>query len=153
MIKLTFVLFSIVKKVSSLLVDNHVQTAKLIFAEYGFLKKMVSDVGKNFTSETFKHFCRQTNIQQTITTLYNHQYNGHVEVHIKFVKHTIDTNRDIHLPLRKIYLMLTVAGLPGLAMMLFNRPIRGLLLQMNRDPLNLDNDHLHDEALDMPKEK
>ena len=43
--------------------------------------------------------------------------------------------------------MLIGAGLLSLAVMLFNRLIRGLLPQMSRDPINVDNDDLHHEAL------
>ena len=35
---------------------------KLIFAEYGLLKKTVSDAGKSFITETFKDFRRKMNI-------------------------------------------------------------------------------------------
>ena len=40
------------------------------------------------------------------------------------------------------------SGLPSPAAMLFTRPIRGLLTQMNRDPNNVDNDALHHETLE-----
>ena len=36
--------------------------ARLIFAEYRFPKKIVSDVGTNFTAETLKAFFRRRNI-------------------------------------------------------------------------------------------
>ena len=58
----------IVKKVISLSADDLVQKAKLIFAGNRLPKKFVSDVVSNFTSEAFKYFCRQINIQQTITS-------------------------------------------------------------------------------------
>ena len=74
----------IVKKVNSLSKADLVQMTKLIFAEHGLLKKIVSDVGSNFTAETFKDFCRKMNVQQTITSSY-HQSNGQVELCIKFV--------------------------------------------------------------------
>ena len=45
------------------------------------------------------------------------------------------------------------AGHLTLAMMLFNRLIRGLLLQMNRDPINVDSDGLHCEALEAHERK
>ena len=43
------------------------------------------------------------------------------------------------------------AGLPSLAMLLFNRPIRGLLPQMNRQPININNDDAQYEALKTTK--
>ena len=39
-------------------------------------------------------------------------------------------------------------GLPSLAMMLFNRVIRGLFPKMNRDLINVNNDDLPHEALE-----
>ena len=49
--------FSIVKIVNSLLADDLVQITKLIFAEYGLSKKIISDMGTNFMADTFKAFC------------------------------------------------------------------------------------------------
>ena len=100
--------FPIVKKVNSLSADDVVHTTKLIFAECGFLRKTVSDVGTTFTSETFKDFCRKMNIQQIITSSYHYDSNGQVEVCIIFIKHTIKNAlilRDIHLALLKIHSM------------------------------------------------
>ena len=45
------------------------------------------------------------------------------------------------------------AGLPCLGMILFNRPIRGLLPQMRRDPINVDNDDLHCKELEACQRK
>ena len=81
--------FSILKKVTSLSADDLAQITKLMFAEYEFPKKIDSDTGTNFTSEMFKDFCRQMNIQQTITSSCHHQSNGQVEAFLKFVKCTI----------------------------------------------------------------
>ena len=50
------------KKVNSLSADNLVQMAKLIFAEYGIPKTLVSDVGTNFTGEALETFFRKMNI-------------------------------------------------------------------------------------------
>ena len=44
-------------------------------------------------------------------------------------------------------------SLPSTAVMLFNRPIRGLQLQMNRDPINFSNDDVHYEALEAHQRK
>ena len=81
--------FPIVKKVGSLAVDDLVQMTKIIFAEYGLSKKMISDAGTNFTSKIFTQFCRQMSIQQSITSSYHPLDNGQVEACIKFVEHTI----------------------------------------------------------------
>ena len=39
-------------------------------------------------------------------------------------------------------------GLPSPAVMLFNRLISGPLPKMNRDPININNDNMHYEALE-----
>ena len=44
-------------------------------------------------------------------------------------------------------------GIPSPATMLFNRPIRGLLPQMNIDPINVVNDDIHDKALETHQRK
>ena len=41
----------------------------------------------------------------------------------------------------------------NVAMILFNRPIRGLFLQMARDPINVDNVDLHHQALETQQRK
>ena len=59
--------FPVVKKVNSLLVDYLIQMTKLIFAECGVPKFIISIVSTNIITDTFKAFCRKINIQQTIT--------------------------------------------------------------------------------------
>ena len=44
-------------------------------------------------------------------------------------------------------------GLPSSARMPFNRPNRGLLLQMNREPINVNNDDTCYEALEAHQKK
>ena len=60
----------------------------------------------------------------------------------------LDTNRDIHLALLQIWSVLIGAGLPSPATMLFNRLIESLSPEMNRDPINVNNDNLYCEALE-----
>ena len=43
----------------------------------------------NFTSDTFRQFCREMNIEQAITLAYHHQSNSQVEECMRFVKYTI----------------------------------------------------------------
>ena len=45
------------------------------------------------------------------------------------------------------------AGLPSPATVLFNRPIQGLLPQINRVPINVDNDNMQYEALEACQNK
>ena len=46
----------IVKKADGLSSDNLIRTAKIILAEFGLPKKIVSDAGMNFISDQLKHF-------------------------------------------------------------------------------------------------
>ena len=71
------------------------------------------------------------NIEQTITSSYDHQRNGQGKVYIQFVKQTIkkclDTNNGLNLALFQIRSKPMGVRLPSPSMLLFNRPKRGLL--------------------------
>ena len=56
-----------------------VKVVKIVFAEFGLPKKIVLDAGTNFTSEPFRQFWREINIEQAITLSSHHQRNGQVE--------------------------------------------------------------------------
>ena len=80
-----------------------------------------------------------------------------MEAYIKFVKGTnqkyIDNNNDVNLPLLQISLMPVGTGLPSPATLLFNRPIRALFPQMNREPININVDKEHCETLKVHHDK
>ena len=76
----------VIKKVESQSAKDLIQAVKVVFAEFGLPKKLVSDAGMNFVSEQFQDFCRHLNIDQGMTTSYHHHCNGQVEACIKFVK-------------------------------------------------------------------
>ena len=59
------------------------------FSEYGFSKKVMSDAGGNFISAKFKTFCKTLNIEQVVSSSFNHQTNGQVETLITFIKLTL----------------------------------------------------------------
>ena len=48
--------FPIVKKMEGLSVDNLISAFKVVFSEYGIPKRIMSDVGSNFISESSKIF-------------------------------------------------------------------------------------------------
>ena len=128
------------KNADSLTADELVKAPKIVFAEIRLPKKIISDAGMNFTSDTFRQFCRKMNIKQAMTLSYHHQ-SKHT------IKKCIDTNNDVILALLQIRLMPIGAGLSSPAMLLFIRPIRGLLPQMNREPININNNDACYEAL------
>ena len=79
----------VVQKVESLLAEDLIQSTKVVVAEYGLPKKLMSDTDMTFVSEQFIAFCRHLNTDQVVTLSYYHQCNGQVEACIKFVKCTI----------------------------------------------------------------
>ena len=75
--------------VASLFADDLVHATRMTCAEFGLPRKIISDAGMNFTSETFRDFFKKLKIQQSITSSYHHQGNSQVEACIKVVKYTI----------------------------------------------------------------
>ena len=111
----------------------------------------MSESGSNFVSDKFKTFCMSLNLEQAFSSSYHHQSNGQVEACIKFVKFTLkkclDTKGDPHTALLQIRMTLLEPGLPSLATILFNCPIRGIVPIINRLPMGFDKDEEHYEAL------
>ena len=67
--------------------DDCIKAAKIVLAEFGLLRKILSDAGMNFISDKLKKNCRQLNIVQAIMlSNIHHHSNGQVEAYIKFVK-------------------------------------------------------------------
>ena len=90
-----------------------------------------------------------------MTALYHLESNGQVVACIKFVKCTIkkcrQTNNNVHFVLLQIRSTLVGAALPSTALMLFSRPIRALLPQIGREPININDDEYY-ETLKARKE-
>ena len=59
--------FPILKRADSLAADDLVTAARIVLTEFGLPKETISDAGMNFTTEMFKQFCGQVNIEQAIT--------------------------------------------------------------------------------------
>ena len=156
MISIIFVIenhskFPLVKKLGDLSADKLILTCKVIFAEYGVPRKIMSDSGGNFISDKFKTFCKSLNIEQAFSSSCHHQSNGHVEACIKFIKHTLkkyfDSRVDPYIALLQICMIPLGQGLPGPATMLFHCPIRGMMSIINRSSVGIDNDQEHYEAI------
>ena len=54
--------FPIIKKTEDLSADSIILVCKIIFAEYGVPKKIMSDSGDNLILDKFKTFCKSLNI-------------------------------------------------------------------------------------------
>ena len=65
----------------------------------------------------------------------------------------LDTNNGVNLALLQIRLIPIVASIPSPAMVLFNIPIRDLLSQMKRKPININNNDVQYEALKACQDK
>ena len=79
----------VIEKTTDLTASSLILMCKIIFAEYGIPKKIMSGSGGNFISDKFKTFCKNVNIEQAFSSSYHHQNNGQMEVCIKFVKCTL----------------------------------------------------------------
>ena len=142
--------FPVVKNVS-FSANDPVHAAQKTFAMFRLPWELISDVGTNFASETFKELYRKLNIQQSKMSSYHHQSSGQGEVCIKFMKYTIkkcfDTKKDINLALLQIWSISVGAVLASPDTILFNRPAQCLLPQISRALINIDNNNVHFEAL------
>ena len=85
-----------------------------------------------------------------MTSSCHHQGNEQVEACIKFVKCAIkkcrQSKNDVHFALFQIWLTLLGVELPTPAVLLLNRPIR-TLQQIEREPLNINNNNEYNESL------
>ena len=71
--------FPVVRNIDGLSADNLSRVVKIVFAEFWLPRKGVPDAGTSFISDKFRQFCRNLNIEQTITSSYHHQSKGQVE--------------------------------------------------------------------------
>ena len=131
--------FPVMKRFDGLPADD-LEQPKLCSQSLKYQIKIVSDAGTNIMSDQCKQFFRQLNIDWAITSSYHQQNNGQVEACINmsgvpskmlwqqqwcqslFVADTIDVN------CTGLYSPTT----------LFNRPIRDLLPQIIREPINFN---------------
>ena len=97
-----------------------------------------------------QEFCRNLNIEEAVSSSYDHQSNGGVEAHIKFIKtpdKCMDTTASIYLALLQVRSTPLEPRLPSPATLLFNCPISGIMPITNRLPINVDNDYNQYEVL------
>ena len=87
--------------------QNLITKAKVIFAEYGILHKLMSNAGTNFVSDKFRKFCSSLKIEKAVLSTYHHQSNGQVKACIKFIKCTFnkcaDSSGDMNMALLQIH--------------------------------------------------
>ena len=142
--------FLIVKRADSLAADDQLKAAKIVFAEFGLPMKIISNADTNFTSEKFRQFCEEVNIAQVINIILSppQEWSGRSmhEIHVMHNQKCLDTN-NVNLALPQISSIPISIGLSSPATLLLKKPITGLLPQMNREPINSNNDDAPYEAL------
>ena len=142
--------FPVVKRIEGLLADNLIDALKIIFAEYGIPRKIMSDAGTNFISEKCQQFCKRVNIEQAVSSSYHHQGNGQVEACIKFIKCSLKNvlnQAGIYMALLHICTMPIGLGLPSPATLLFNRKVRGIMPILDCKLIKCDCDGKHHNRL------
>ena len=82
--------FLVVKKMEGLSTYSLILAIKVVFAEYGIPKRVMSDAVGNFISEKFTNICNSLNIEQAVSLSYHHHSNRQVEACIKFIKCTME---------------------------------------------------------------
>ena len=111
----------------------------------------MSDAGDNFISEKCKIFYNCLNIEQALSSSYQHQSNTQVETCIKFIKCTmkkfLDSRGNIHMAMLQIRTTPLGQGLPSPTTLLFNSLVRDTIPVMDRLPINTNNDEEHHKAL------
>ena len=136
--------FPVIKRLEGLSADNLINVLKTIFAKYGIPHKLMLDAGTNFISDKFCQFCKLINIEQTTSSAYHNQSNGEVKACIKFIKCTFkkcaDSGRDINMALLQICMTVLGYSLPSPAMLMFNRPVCGVMPVIDHKPLVEDCD-------------
>ena len=92
--------FPVVKQTGGVSAVSLIKRCKIIFSEYGFLRKIMSDVGTNFASEKFCSRC--LNIYQAKSS-YSHRSSGQVEACVRIAKFSMKkcfyTNNYVYLAL------------------------------------------------------
>ena len=129
---------------------NKKQTGFLV-PEYRLPKKKMSDAGSNFISCGAKAFYKKIEYIASSILSYPHKSKGQVEACIIFTKWTLkkcmDTNANPHIALLQIRSTPLGQGLPSPVTLLFNHPTRGIMLKLNRPPINTNNDDDHYKTL------
>ena len=127
--------FPIVKRADSLVADDLVKAAKIVFTEFGLLKKLISNAGPNLTSDTFWQFCRQMHIEHLLnTTRAVARWKMHKICKMNHQK-CLDTNNDVNLAPLHIRSTPIGTGLPNHVTLLFNKSVRALLPQVHREAI------------------
>ena len=133
--------FPIVRKLQSLHSLSVIKTLKEIFTTVGIPKCIVSDSGTQFTSQEFKDFIRDWQIDHRITSPTNAQSNGQVERFVQTVKNSLmkamEGAEDLHLAILSYITTPLNHSLPSPAELLNSRKFRCLLSLRLQQPKHI----------------
>ena len=122
--------FPIIRKLQSLHSLSVIKALKEIFTTIGIPKCIVSDGGTQFTSQEFKDFIRDWQIDHRITSPMNAQSNGQAERFVQTVKNSLMKameGEDLHLAILSYITTPLNHSLPSPAELLNSRKFRCLL--------------------------
>ena len=123
--------FPVVRKLQSLHSLSVIKILKEIFTAVGIPKCIVSDGGTQFTSQEFKDFMRDWQINHRITSPTNAQSNGQAERFEQTVKNSLmkvmEGGEDLHLAILSYITTPLNHSLPSPAELLNSRKLRCLL--------------------------
>ena len=122
----------------------------IFFSKYRLPKKIMSDAGDIFISETFKELCRNLNIEQEISSSYHHQSNGQLKECIRFINQTLticfETNAETYIVYFRLDQLHLGQPYPVLQIII-QLPYKGHHASFNMAPINMNEDDDHYEVL------
>ena len=113
------------KRKDSLSAESWIPTCKINLKEYGLPKKIMSHTDAKFVLNTFRIFCRNLNIHQTVLSSYHQHYNeAWIKLFKCLLKKCSNTNADIILALFQRRSTPPVTELPSPVTLIFNYRLR-----------------------------
>ena len=100
----TFCKYSFLYKVSSKAAEPVILKLKSLISQYGPPRRLSTDNGPPFSSETFATFMQQQHIEHITSSPHYPKSNGFIERQIKTIKTALSTGHDSKLPIEDILL-------------------------------------------------
>ena len=100
----TFCKYPFLYKVSSKAAEPVTLKIKSLISQYGPPRRLSTDNGPPFSSETFAKFMQQQHIEHITSSPYYPKFNGFIERQVKTIKTALSTGHDSKLPIEDILL-------------------------------------------------
>ena len=142
--------FPIIQKMNGLTTSNMViSTMKQTFSEHGIPSRVVSDNGPQYSSEAFKEFSQQWQLDHITSSPNFPKSNGFIERRIQTIKRVLikakQAGRDPILAMLCLRTTPLNYNLPSLAELLNNRILRSNLIAKVSTPRFSNTDRIHEE--------